>query len=197
MGVAVGHLDEHRPDVKGVQGDLRILARRPLRRRDAAHLRAAQDRRILRGAPHGGAPIDQSRRNPKGNRAVPSAPLFLVASRSLWLSYIVRPASFSISYDPMIIFRTSKHVEDLIMLSFAGRLCERHAMAAALIGCARRIRATAANWRHAAIASVTDPYRPELHYMRGPGPKWRQKHATWRHGGAASLPSTARGASSR
>jgi len=76
----------------------------------------------------------------------------------------------------MIIFRTSKHVEDLIMLSFAGRLCERHAMAAALIGCARRIRATAANWRHAAIASVTDPYRPELHYMRGPGPKWHAKY---------------------
>ena len=22
-----------------------------------------------------------------------------------------------------------------------------------------------------------DPYRPELHYMRGPGPKWREKHA--------------------
>lgn len=22
-----------------------------------------------------------------------------------------------------------------------------------------------------------NPYRPELHYMRGPGPKWRQKHA--------------------
>jgi hypothetical protein len=22
-----------------------------------------------------------------------------------------------------------------------------------------------------------DPYRPERHYMRGPGPKWRQKHA--------------------
>jgi hypothetical protein len=21
-----------------------------------------------------------------------------------------------------------------------------------------------------------DPYRPELHYMRGPGPKWRKKH---------------------
>ncbi len=21
-----------------------------------------------------------------------------------------------------------------------------------------------------------DPYRPELHYMRGPGPKWRAKH---------------------
>jgi hypothetical protein len=22
-----------------------------------------------------------------------------------------------------------------------------------------------------------DPYRPELHYMRGPGPAWRAKHA--------------------
>jgi hypothetical protein len=24
--------------------------------------------------------------------------------------------------------------------------------------------------------SMTDPYRPELHYMRGPGPKWHAKH---------------------
>ena len=24
---------------------------------------------------------------------------------------------------------------------------------------------------------IVDPYRPELHYMRGPGPKWREKHA--------------------
>ena len=23
---------------------------------------------------------------------------------------------------------------------------------------------------------VFNPYRPELHYMRGPGPKWRKKH---------------------
>jgi hypothetical protein len=28
--------------------------------------------------------------------------------------------------------------------------------------------------------SMADPYRPELHYMRGPGPKWRAKHATAR-----------------
>jgi len=27
-----------------------------------------------------------------------------------------------------------------------------------------------------ALARMCDPYRPELHYMRGPGPKWRQKH---------------------
>jgi hypothetical protein len=25
--------------------------------------------------------------------------------------------------------------------------------------------------------SMVDPYRPELHYMRGPGPKWHAKHA--------------------
>ncbi len=24
--------------------------------------------------------------------------------------------------------------------------------------------------------SLRDPYRPERHYMRGPGPKWREKH---------------------
>jgi hypothetical protein len=26
------------------------------------------------------------------------------------------------------------------------------------------------------IARLFDPYRPEHHYMRGPGPKWREKH---------------------
>ena len=25
-----------------------------------------------------------------------------------------------------------------------------------------------------------DPYRPELHYMRGPGPKWRERQARLR-----------------
>ena len=24
--------------------------------------------------------------------------------------------------------------------------------------------------------SLFDSYHPELHYMRGPGPKWREKH---------------------
>ena len=24
---------------------------------------------------------------------------------------------------------------------------------------------------------IFDSYHPELHYMRGPGPKWREKHA--------------------
>jgi hypothetical protein len=26
------------------------------------------------------------------------------------------------------------------------------------------------------IATAFRPYRPELHYMRGPGPAWRAKH---------------------
>jgi hypothetical protein len=29
-----------------------------------------------------------------------------------------------------------------------------------------------------AFKALFDPYRPERHYMRGPGPKWRAKHAS-------------------
>jgi len=28
--------------------------------------------------------------------------------------------------------------------------------------------------------ALSDPYYPERHYMRGPGPKWREKHAAKR-----------------
>lgn len=31
-------------------------------------------------------------------------------------------------------------------------------------------------WRPVWITRWFDPYRPELHYMRGPGPKWHAKH---------------------
>jgi hypothetical protein len=31
-------------------------------------------------------------------------------------------------------------------------------------------------WRDFANTAF-NPYRPELHYMRGPGPAWRAKHA--------------------
>jgi hypothetical protein len=27
------------------------------------------------------------------------------------------------------------------------------------------------------VDALFDPYRPELHYMRGPGPRWREKHS--------------------
>lgn len=29
------------------------------------------------------------------------------------------------------------------------------------------------------VMDIRDSYRPELHYMRGPGPKWRAKHRPW------------------
>jgi hypothetical protein len=34
------------------------------------------------------------------------------------------------------------------------------------------------------IDIVCNPYRPEHHYMRGPGPKWRAKHQGASHAGA-------------
>jgi hypothetical protein len=39
-------------------------------------------------------------------------------------------------------------------------------------GPARGLGAVARRWRR-----MLDQYRPELHYMRGPGPKWRERHA--------------------
>jgi hypothetical protein len=38
----------------------------------------------------------------------------------------------------------------------------------------RGVDPVARRWRW--LSSVSDPYRPELHYMRGPGPKWQEKH---------------------
>jgi hypothetical protein len=32
-----------------------------------------------------------------------------------------------------------------------------------------------ATWQ-ALTKALFDDYRPELHYMRGPGPKWHEKH---------------------
>ena len=37
--------------------------------------------------------------------------------------------------------------------------------------------AIAARWRKL-IETVRDPYQPELRYMRGPGPKWLERHGT-------------------
>ena len=51
----------------------------------------------------------------------------------------------------------------------SGLLIETHPLG-------RIVSPTAWRWRRLA-ASLFDRYRPELHYMRGPGPKWREKHA--------------------
>jgi hypothetical protein len=37
------------------------------------------------------------------------------------------------------------------------------------------VRKNAKLWR-TSTTRIFDRYRPELHYMRGPGPKWREKH---------------------
>jgi hypothetical protein len=53
-----------------------------------------------------------------------------------------------------------------------------------------KARTAVANVWRAAMADQADRYRPEAHYMRGPGPKWRAKHAqvsTWRYGKIADF----------
>ena len=40
---------------------------------------------------------------------------------------------------------------------------------------------------HTLTRSLFDTYRPEQHYMRGPGPKWHAKHAPSAAPSAASL----------
>jgi hypothetical protein len=54
--------------------------------------------------------------------------------------------------------------------------------AIALSGFARKTAESASDFAsvvHNLIMDVRDSYRPELHYMRGPGPKWRAKHQPW------------------
>jgi len=45
---------------------------------------------------------------------------------------------------------------------------------------------------HSLARALFDPYRPELHYMRGPGPKWHAKYDRPRQSDAAlaALPLT-------
>lgn len=39
-----------------------------------------------------------------------------------------------------------------------------------------RIGMTLATLWRSLVRDLFDTYRPELHYMRGPGPKWQAKH---------------------
>ena len=54
--------------------------------------------------------------------------------------------------------------------------------ATAMSGFARKAVETVSDFAivvHNLIMDVRDSYRPELHYMRGPGPKWHAKHQPW------------------
>jgi len=65
--------------------------------------------------------------------------------------------------------------------------------ATAWSGFARRTAESASDFAsvvHNLFMDVRDSYRPELHYMRGPGPKWRAKHQSWPRFDSGSLPTT-------
>lgn len=47
---------------------------------------------------------------------------------------------------------------------------------ASLIAMRARYRTVALNLLTAFWGGSVSQYRPEVHYMRGPGPKWREKH---------------------
>jgi hypothetical protein len=54
------------------------------------------------------------------------------------------------------------------------RTASRRTTANRRVACRRRLTLAEA-WR-TLVKDLFDPYRPELHYMRGPGPKWHAKH---------------------
>jgi hypothetical protein len=57
----------------------------------------------------------------------------------------------------------------------AGRCSENRVMQGAAVTFAAKSARIGQMFRRLADR-MFDPYRPELHYMRGPGPKWRAKH---------------------
>ena len=59
------------------------------------------------------------------------------------------------------------------MIAIGTRLCSRIAGVRLL---RRRLGPAIVEAVRASARSMFDPYRPELHYMRGPGPKWRAVH---------------------
>ena len=62
--------------------------------------------------------------------------------------------------------------------------------ATALSGFARKTAESASDFAsvvHNLIMDVRDSYRPGLHYMRGPGPKWRSKHQRWLRFGSEAV----------
>ena len=46
----------------------------------------------------------------------------------------------------------------------------------ARVAALRASRSLVAEFCRKLMKELFDPYRPELHYMRGPGPKWRERH---------------------
>jgi hypothetical protein len=70
----------------------------------------------------------------------------------------------------------------LIMTSSVAERSSQLAAAVGLAGGIQTLRRAAAKLRALITSTLMDPYRPELHYMRGPGPKWRERRAATRRG---------------
>jgi hypothetical protein len=51
--------------------------------------------------------------------------------------------------------------------------------ATAMSGFARKTAEIVSDFASVVHNLIMDGYRPELHYMRGPGPKWHAKHQPW------------------
>ena len=54
------------------------------------------------------------------------------------------------------------------------------------------LRADIADLLHSLAKALFDPYQPELHYMRGPGPKWHAKHDPRHASEAVAMPAVIR-----
>jgi hypothetical protein len=65
---------------------------------------------------------------------------------------------------PVRFFRTDKGTDMVLAFSFVGGI-------ALFFGVLQVLRR---------FGLALNSYKPELHYMRGPGPKWREKHASFR-----------------
>ena len=68
-----------------------------------------------------------------------------------------------------------KELQRSFKMSTSSNSCVSSVLFATLVPW-RVVGATTRQWRRG-TAALLNPYRPELHYMRGPGPKWREKHA--------------------
>jgi len=71
----------------------------------------------------------------------------------------------------------------------------RHTVRRAAARQASGLAADLADLVHTLARGLFDAYRPELHYMRGPGPKWREKHGGPHATRSGAVVKTLRGAS--
>ena len=71
-----------------------------------------------------------------------------------------------------------KRLADELVLGDGGSSVSVHSFSDASFGAIRaRIRMARLNLLTVLSGGSVSQYRPEAHYMRGPGPKWREKHA--------------------